>query len=90
MIAESEVYGLSDGVQYVGADRSVVFLWETGDGNVRGTLPTRPRRVPLAGLHPAKNYRVDNETYPGSYLLQVGIPFDGPADSHCLVVEQLD
>ncbi|WP_410784876.1 alpha-galactosidase [Kribbella sp. C-35] len=90
LIAESKVYGLTAGVQYVGATRSVVFLWETGDGNVRGTLPTRPRRVPLAGLDPAKNYRVGNETYPGSYLLQVGVAFDDSADSHCLVVEHLD
>jgi alpha-galactosidase len=77
-------------VQYVGATRSVVFGWETGDGNVRGTLPTRPRRVPLAGLDPAKNYRVGDEVHPGSYLLQVGVAFDGPADSHCLVVEAID
>jgi alpha-galactosidase len=90
LIADSNVYGLTAGVQYVGARRSVVFLWETGDGNVRGTLPGRTRRVPLAGLDPARNYRVGDETYPGSYLLQVGIPFDGTADSHCLVVELVD
>ena len=90
LIANSKVYGLSAGVQYVGTELSVVFLWETGDGNVRGTLPTRPRRVPLAGLDPAKNYRVGSETYPGSYLLQVGVAFDGPADSQCLIVEALD
>ncbi|HEY4569141.1 MAG TPA: alpha-galactosidase [Kribbella sp.] len=90
LIADSKVYGLAAGVQYVGSRRSVVFLWETGDGNVRGTLPTRPRRVPLAGLDPAKHYRVGDEVHPGSYLLQVGVAFDGPADSHCLVVEALD
>ena len=90
LVVDSKVYGLSAGVQYVGTTRSVVFLWETGDGNVRGTLPRRPRRVPLAGLDPAKNYRVGDEIHPGSYLLQVGVAFDGPADSHCLVVEALD
>ena len=90
MVADSKVYGLSAGVQYVGATRSVVFLWETGDGNVRGTLPTRPRRVPLVQLDPAKNYRVGDEVYPGSYLLQVGVRWDGSADSNCLVVEALD
>jgi alpha-galactosidase len=90
LIASSKVYGLAAGVQYVGATRSVVFLWETGDGNVRGTLPTRPRRVPLAGLDPAKNYRVGNQVHPGSYLLQLGVIFDGPADSQCLIVEALD
>ena len=90
LIVDSKVYGLSAGVQYAGPRKSVVFLWETGDGNVRGTLPTRPRRVPLAGLDPAKNYRVGDEIYPGSYLLQVGIAFDGTADSLCLVVEALD
>ncbi|HET6743647.1 MAG TPA: alpha-galactosidase [Kribbella sp.] len=90
LIADSNVYGLTAGVQYVGARRSVVFLWETGDGNVRGTLPGRTRRVPLAGLDPASNYRVGDETYPGSYLLQVGILFDGTADSYCLVVELVD
>ncbi|TCC42347.1 alpha-galactosidase [Kribbella speibonae] len=90
LITESKVYGLAGGVQYVGPHKSVVFLWETGDGNVRGTLPTRPRRVPLAGLDPAKNYRVGNETHSGSYLLQVGVAFDDSADSHCLVVELLD
>ncbi|TCC39333.1 alpha-galactosidase [Kribbella sindirgiensis] len=90
LIAESKVYGLAGGVQYVGPRKSVVFLWETGDGNVRGTLPTRPRRVPLAGLDPAKNYRVGNETHPGSYLLQVGVAFDDSADSRCLIVEALD
>jgi alpha-galactosidase len=89
LIADSKVYGLSAGVQYVGPAKSVVFLWETGDGNVRGTLPRRPRRVPLAGLDPAKNYRVGGEIHPGSYLLQVGVAFDG-ADSLCLVVEALD
>jgi alpha-galactosidase len=90
LIADSKVYGLTAGVQYAGPRKSVVFLWETGDGNVRGTLPSRPRRVPLAGLDPAKNYRVGNETYPGSYLLQVGVAFDDSADSHCLVVEHID
>ncbi|HZX05438.1 alpha-galactosidase [Kribbella sp.] len=90
LIADSNVYGLTHGVQYVADRRSVVFLWETGDGNVRGTLPARPRRVPLAGLDPATNYRVGDETYPGSYLLQVGIAFDGTADSRCVVVEALD
>jgi alpha-galactosidase len=90
LIVGSNVYGLPGGVQYVGTSRSVVFRWETGDGNVRGTLPTRPRRVPLAGLDPAKNYRVGDETYPGSYLLQVGIAFDETKDSHCLLVEALD
>jgi len=90
LVVDSNVYGLEAGVQYVGTTRSVVFLWDTGDDNVRGTLPRRPRRVPLAGLDPAKNYRVGGETYPGSYLLQVGVAFDGPADSHCLVVEELD
>ncbi|MEV5964007.1 alpha-galactosidase [Kribbella sp. NPDC051952] len=90
LVADSKVYGLSAGVQYVGTTRSVVFLWETGDGNVRGTLPTRPRRVPLAGLDPRKNYRVGDEVHPGSYLLQVGVAFDGPADSACLVVEPVD
>ena len=77
-------------MQYVGPTRSVVFLWETGDGNVRGTLPTRTRRVPLVQLDPAKNYRVGDEVHPGSYLLQVGVAFDGPADSACLVVEPVD
>jgi alpha-galactosidase len=90
LIADSKVYGLTDGVQYVGPARSVVFLWETGDNNIRGTLPIRSRRVPLAGLDPAKHYRIGEQTYPGSYLLQVGIPLEGPADSHCLVVELLD
>lgn len=90
VVANSKVYGLAAGLQYVGPTRSVVFLWETGDGNVRGTLPTRPRRVPLAGLDPAKNYRVGDEIHPGSYLLQVGVAFDGPTDSACLVVEPVD
>ncbi|HET6985834.1 MAG TPA: alpha-galactosidase, partial [Kribbella sp.] len=90
LVADSKVCGLVAGVQYVGTTRSVVFLWETGDGNVRGTLPSRPRRVPLAGLDPTKNYRVGDEIHPGSYLLQVGVAFDGPADSLCLVVEALD
>ncbi|WP_350274030.1 alpha-galactosidase [Kribbella sp. HUAS MG21] len=90
LIADSKVYGLTAGVQYVGVRRSVVFQWETGDGNVRGTLPTRPRRVPLAGLDPAKNYRVGTETYPGSYLLQAGVVVDDSADSHCLVVDLVD
>jgi alpha-galactosidase len=90
LVADSKVYGLSAGVQYVGTTRSVVFLWETGDGNVRGTLPTRPRRVPLVQLDPAQNYRVGDEVHPGSYLLQVGVRWDGSTDSNCLVVEALD
>ncbi|MET7276804.1 alpha-galactosidase [Kribbella sp. NPDC005582] len=83
LVVNGTVYGLQDGIQYVGTSRSVVFLWETG------TLPTRPRRVPLAGLDPAKNYRVGSETLPGSYLLQVGVAF-GDADSQCLVIEAVD
>ena len=90
LVADSKVYGLSAGVQYVGTTRSVVFLWETGDGNVRGTLPARPRRVPLVQLDPATNYRVGDEVHPGSYLLQVGVRWDGSTDSNCLVVEALD
>ncbi|GAA0618766.1 alpha-galactosidase [Kribbella sandramycini] len=89
LVVNGKVYGLPSGVQYVGDRRSVVFRWETGDGNVRGTLPRRVRRLPLAGLDPATNYRVGAETLPGSYLLQVGVELDS-ADSHCLVVEALD
>ncbi|TDD28529.1 alpha-galactosidase [Kribbella turkmenica] len=90
VVVNGNVHGLSAGLQYVGADKSVVFLWETGDGNVRGTLPTRPRRVPLVQLDPATNYRVGDEVHPGSYLLQVGVRWDGSTDSNCLVVEALD
>ena len=90
VVADGKVYWLTDGVQYVDARRSVAFLWDTGDGNVRGTLPTRPRRVRLVQLDPLTNYRVGAEIHPGSYLLQVGVAFDGTADSHCLVVEALD
>jgi alpha-galactosidase len=90
VVANGLVYPLAEGVQYVGADRSVVFLWDTGDGNVRGTLPTRPRRIPLVQLDPAKNYRVGDEIHPGSYLLQVGVRWGDTADSHCLVVEPVD
>jgi alpha-galactosidase len=90
VVAQGKVHWLEKGpvvgVQYVGADRSVVFLWHTGDSNVRGTLPTRPRRIPLVELDPEKNYRVGTEVHPGSYLLQVGIPWDESADSHCLVI----
>ncbi|WP_432940097.1 alpha-galactosidase [Kribbella sp. CA-253562] len=86
VIARGTVHWLDGGVQYVGADRSVVFLWNTGDANVRGTLPTRPRRVPLVGLDPHQNYRVGEEVLPGSYLLEVGVR-PGDTDSHCLVVD---
>lgn len=86
VVAQGKVYPLTEGVQYVGADRSVVFLWNIGDGNVRGTLPTRPRRIPLVQLDPAQHYRVGDEVYPGSYLLQVGVPWDDATDSHCLVI----
>jgi alpha-galactosidase len=86
VVAQGNVYPLTEGVQYVGADRSVVFLWNTRDDNVRGTLPTRPRRIPLAQLDPAQNYRVGAEVYPGSYLLQVGVPWDDATDSNCLVI----
>jgi alpha-galactosidase len=93
-IAEGKLHWLSGGsvvgAQYVGADLSAVFLWDTGDANVRGTLPTRPRRIPLVRLDPAKNYRVGDEVHPGSYLLQVGVRWDGTTDSNCLVVEALD
>ena len=94
VIAEGKVHWLSEGpivgAQYVADSSSVVFLWNTGDGNVRGTLPTRPRRIPLQQLDPAKNYRVGDETHPGSYLLQVGVRWDDTTDSNCLVVEPLD
>ncbi|MEV8375718.1 alpha-galactosidase [Kribbella sp. NPDC056861] len=86
VVANGKVYQLAEGTQYVGAERSVVFLWNVGDGNVRGTLPTRPRAIPLVQLDPAKNYRVGTEVYPGSYLLQVGVPWDDSTDSHCLVI----
>jgi alpha-galactosidase len=96
VVAHGNVYWLATGptvgLQYVGVERSVVFLWDTGDVSVRGTLPTRPRRVRLAGLDPRRNYRVGKEVHPGSYLLQVGVPDprDSAADSYCLVVEALD
>ena len=79
-------------LQYVGADRSVVFLWDTGDVSVRGTLPTRPRRIPLTGLHPDRRYRVGTDVHPGTYLTQVGVPDprDSATDSLCLVVEPVD
>ncbi|GAA0925865.1 alpha-galactosidase [Kribbella koreensis] len=86
VVAHGKVYQLAEGTQYVAEDRSVVFLWNTGDGNVRGTLPTRPRGIPLVQLDPAKNYRVGTEVYPGSYLLQVGVPWDDSTDSQCLVI----
>jgi alpha-galactosidase len=96
VVAQGNVYWLSEGptvgLQYVRPTRSVVFLWDTGDTSVRGTLPTRPRRIPLQGLDATKNYRVGDEVHPGSYLLQVGIPDprDSATDSNCLVVETLD
>nr|WP_239062731.1 alpha-galactosidase [Streptomyces sp. SID13031] len=96
VVAQGIVHWLEEGptvgVQYVAADRSVVFLWDTGDSNVRGTLPTRPRRVRLVELDAAQRYRVGTEVHPGSYLMQVGVPDprDTPTDSHCLVVETLD
>jgi alpha-galactosidase len=96
VVAQGKVHHLKEGatvgLQYVGADRSVVFLWDTGDSNVRGTLPTRPRRVPLVELDAARMYRVGTEAHPGSYLMQVGVPDprDGATDSYCLVVEPLD
>jgi alpha-galactosidase len=89
VVAHGTVHWLAGGVQYVGADRSVVFLWNTGDGNIRGTLPTRPRRIPLVGLDPHQNYRVGDEVLPGSYLLEVGVR-PGDADSHCLVVDSVE
>ena len=96
VVAHGNVYWLSDdpavGLQYVGAERSVVFLWHTGDTNVHGTLPTRPRRIRLVGLEAEKNYRVGDEVHPGSYLMQVGVPDprDSTTDSHCLVIDSLD
>jgi alpha-galactosidase len=88
-VAHGTVHFLSEGLQYNGDRQSVVFLWNTTDDNVRGTLPTRPHRVRLAGLDPSKNYRVGEETLPGSYLLEVGVSPEG-ADSHCLVVDSVD
>jgi alpha-galactosidase len=96
VVAQGNVHWLSEGptvgLQYVGLTRSVVFLWDTGDSSVRGTLPTRPRRIPLRGLDATKNYRVGDEVHPGSYLMQVGVPDprDSATDSNCLVVEALD
>jgi alpha-galactosidase len=94
IVAEGTVHWLDGGpvvgTQYVADGGSVVFLWDTGDANVRGTLPTRSRRIPLVRLDPAKNYRVGDEVHPGSYLLQVGVRWDGTTDSNCLVVEALD
>ena len=96
IVAHGNVYWLSDGptvgLQYAGVERSVVFLWDTGDVSVRGTLPTRPRRVRLKALDAAKNYRVGDEVHPGSYLQQVGVPDprDSATDSSCLVVELVD
>jgi alpha-galactosidase len=96
VVAQGNVYWLSDGptvaVQYAAGDRSVVFVWDTGDTSVRGTLPTRPRRIPLRALDATKNYRVGDEVHPGRYLLQVGVldPRDSATDSTCLVVEALD
>jgi alpha-galactosidase len=88
-VAQGTLYFLDQGLQYVHGDRAVAFLWDTTDTNIRGTLPTRPRRAPLVGLDPSKNYRVGEETLPGSYLLEVGVRLDG-SDSYCLVVEPLD
>ncbi|MEV6416726.1 alpha-galactosidase [Kribbella sp. NPDC051718] len=86
VVAHGKVYQLAEGTQYVAEGRSIVFLWNTGDGNVRGTLPTRPRGIPLVQLDPDKFYRVGTEVYPGSYLLQVGVPWDDSTDSQCLVI----
>jgi alpha-galactosidase len=86
VVAAGKVYPLAEGLQYVTDDCSVVFLWKTDDSNVRGTLPTRPRGIPLVQLDPAKNYRVGTEVHPGSYLLQVGVRRDDSTDSQCLVI----
>ncbi|WP_020390414.1 alpha-galactosidase [Kribbella catacumbae] len=96
VVALGNVYWLGEGttvgLQYVGADRAVVFLWDTGDLAVRASMPTRARRVPLVGLDPTKNYRVGEEVHPGSYLIRVGVPDPrgGATDSSCWVVTAVD
>ncbi|MGX7671815.1 alpha-galactosidase [Plantactinospora sp. DSM 117369] len=63
-------------VQYTAPDEEtvVVLAWHTGRLDGAGLLPSRPVRLPLAGLDPAAAYRHDERRYSGSHLTTVGLP----------------
>jgi alpha-galactosidase len=63
-------------VQYTSpdADTVVVLAWHTGRLDGTGLLPSRPVRLPLAGIHPASVYRHGEQRYSGSHLTAVGLP----------------
>ncbi|MFY1670569.1 alpha-galactosidase [Plantactinospora sp. WMMB334] len=69
-------------VQYTAPDGDtvVVLAWHTGRLDGPGVLPSRPVRLPLAGLDPAAGYRHDTRRYSGSHLTTVGLPVRWTAD----------
>lgn len=95
LVTHGEVHWLTPpgdttvGLQYLGGDRSLVLLYDTGNKAVDGQLPSRRRRIPLAGLQPETRYRVGDEELTGRYLIHVGLPDprDLGVDSLCIVVE---
>ncbi|WUV38931.1 GH36 C-terminal domain-containing protein [Streptomyces sp. NBC_01483] len=69
-------------VQYTAAGRDsvVVLAWHTGRLNGTGLLPSRPVRLPLAGIDPASVYRHGEQRYSGSHLTAVGLPVQWTAE----------
>ncbi|MEO3747499.1 alpha-galactosidase [Plantactinospora sp. B5E13] len=69
-------------VQYTAPDGAtvVVLAWHTGRLDGAGLLPSRPVRLPLAGLDPAAGYRHGDVHYSGSHLGAVGLPVRWSAD----------
>jgi alpha-galactosidase len=63
-------------VQYTAPDGEtvVVLAWHTGRLDGSGSLPSRPVRLPLAGLDPTAEYRHGERRYSGSHLGAVGLP----------------
>lgn len=69
-------------VQYTAPDGDtvVVLAWHTGRLDGSGSLPSRPVRLPLAGLDPTAEYRHGERRYSGSHLSAVGLPVQWTAE----------
>ncbi|HET6985836.1 MAG TPA: GH36 C-terminal domain-containing protein, partial [Kribbella sp.] len=75
-------------VQYTAADGDtvVVLAWHTGRLDGTGLLPSRPVRLPLAGVDPAGVYRHGDQRYSGSHLATVGLPMRWTAEHDAALV----
>jgi alpha-galactosidase len=76
VVHTGEVHLLDDAVQYSGADRVVVLVWNTGVLTGVPVVPGQLSRVKLKGLSRQSYVDENGEVYSAAHLTYVGLPLN--------------